>query len=83
MNERIKKLKEQAGAVVYTEQTRSGDVVEFTDYSCFDSEKFAELIVRECVEVLRLVPCCADDKPDFGDEVVFQEAVLKHFGVEE
>ena len=46
-------------------------------------ECFAELIVLECVEVLRLVAYCADDKPDFGDEVVFQEAVKKHFGVEE
>ena len=43
-------------------------------------EKFAELIVRECVETLRLVPYNSDR--EFGDEVIYQDAVKQHFGVE-
>jgi hypothetical protein len=49
--------------------------------SADDLEKFAELIVKECVETLRLVPYNSDR--EFGDEVIYQDAVKKHFGVEE
>ena len=49
--------------------------------NCLDAEKFAELIVAECIEVLRLVPYNSDR--DFGDEAIYQEAIDKHFGVEE
>lgn len=51
-------------------------------YDKFDPVKYAELIVKKCVEVLRMVPYDSDG-PEFGDEVVYQEAVKKHFGVEE
>jgi hypothetical protein len=44
-------------------------------------EKFAELIVRECIETLRLVPYNSDR--EFGDEVIYQDAVKEHFGIEE
>ena len=47
----------------------------------FDAKKFAELIVKECNEVLRLVPYTSDR--DFGDEAIYQEAIYKHFGVKE
>ena len=40
-------------------------------------EKFAELIVRECSQMV-------EDKFDFcGDEIIIAEQILKHFGVEE
>jgi hypothetical protein len=47
----------------------------------YNLEKFAELIVKECAEALRLVPYNSDR--DFGDEAIYQEAIYKHFGVEE
>jgi hypothetical protein len=40
-------------------------------------EKFAELIIRECSQMV-------EDKFDFcGDEIIIAEQILKHFGVEE
>jgi hypothetical protein len=41
----------------------------------FNSQKFAELIVRECCSAIRL------NDVFFGGK--FQGAILKHFGVEE
>ena len=62
MNERIQKLAEQA--------TTRVDAVpnESMAYTYFDTEKFADLIVRECANVA-------------GRDV--GHFVLKHFGVEE
>lgn len=77
MNERINKLKEQAKEKVISH----GAYGETEIYWEINVDKFAELIVRECVEVLRMVPYDCDG-PEFGDEVVYQEAVKKHFGVE-
>ena len=81
MNERIEKLAEQAGASVLREQTRSGDWVDFSDYTGFDHTKFAELIVRECARVV-------DEKLDFEnaygpDDWAEGADLLNHFGVEE
>jgi hypothetical protein len=56
MNERIQELVKQA-----TTEESDG-------FKYFDKEKFAELIVRECAELV------ADDDNAFD--------VLKHFGVE-
>ncbi len=72
MNKRIDKLAEQAGASVLREQTRSGDWVDFSDYTGFDYTKFAELIVKECASHLNWV----------GDDAAGIE-LLEHFGVEE
>jgi hypothetical protein len=72
MNERIEKLISEAIKAI-------PDHVDF-DLPKEFSEKFAELIVRECLEVLRLVPY--DTDREFGDEVIYQDAVKKHFGVE-
>ena len=47
----------------------------------FSPEKFADLIVKECNEVLRLVPY--NSNVEFGDEVIYQDAIKEHFGVEE
>ena len=46
-----------------------------------ECKKFAELIVAECNEVLRLVPY--NSNVEFGDEVIYQDAIKEHFGVEE
>jgi hypothetical protein len=60
MNERIKQLAEQAGMVIVDD--------EFSTYGKF-AEKFAELIVRECIDVAF----------DRGDNVDYFK---DHFGVE-
>jgi hypothetical protein len=69
MNERIKELAEQAGASYYNAYT--GPLL-----SPKDIEKFAELIVQECINVaMRSV---GDDEP--------KEAwylIQEHFGVDE
>jgi NTP pyrophosphatase (non-canonical NTP hydrolase) len=70
MNERIKELAEQVDKEFNSPYDRHKAI-----------EKFAELIVKECIEVLRLVTYEVDI--DFGTEEVFQEAIKKHFGVEE
>jgi len=73
MNERIKELAEQAGFV---------PEADWDGILHFDKEKFAELIVRECVKV------CADRGTHhdglysaWADDC--SERIGKHFGVEE
>ena len=67
MNERIRKLmlKADREPVYHTDDGSPYLVREF------DVEKFAELIVRECIKVI-------DDKPIFGSQ-----PIKEHFGVEE
>jgi hypothetical protein len=67
MNERIKELAEQA--------TTRVDAVpnESMAYTYFDTEKFAELIVRECADFLK----------DTLDDHFAAEQLEEHFGVEE
>ena len=73
MNERIKKLKEQATSYTWN----GNDVTEE-----LDEQKFAELIVRECMEVA---------SPNYmgtpEDSVYYVEQAInriaKHFGVKE
>jgi hypothetical protein len=72
MNERIRQLAEQAGAVKVWEWA-SDDVL---DTKNMDAEKFAELIVRECARVYWNI----DDGEIHGEYV---NALKKHFGVEE
>ena len=67
MNQRIKQLAEQCTDYVYGEDG---------SYEMFDKEKFAELIVAECVKVA--MKAVSDDEP--------KEAwylIKEHFGVEE
>jgi hypothetical protein len=72
MNERIKELAEQAGIAVW------GDAVYmYNPKDTLDStvmEKFAELIVQECVGI-------ADEYDGVGSTIVSR--IKKHFGVEE
>lgn len=76
MNERIDKLAEQAGAKVHREQTRSGDWIDFSDYTGFDFQKFAELIVKEAGAYLM--------SPEFigRNDLDWSMVLNEHFGVE-
>ena len=65
MNERIIELAEQAGFVY-----------NFDPVTWMKHEKFAELIIRECVEVVKWTP---SQFPN--DEYV--KNIKEHFGVEE
>ena len=75
MNERIKELAEQATEKFTTYFDGRGNVTE----TFFDKEKFAELIVRECLEQVR-------DEVQYEYDWKLADAVstrvLEHFGVE-
>ena len=84
MNERIKELAEQAG-LRFT-QLMSTPMVPIVDGKETDLEKFAELIVRECVGVVEnLAPGYNDYRNQIEDafrgDCVGQ--ILEHFGVTE
>ena len=71
MNERIKELAEQATRIVETTDHCSGESESHTEV---DLEKFAELIVKETLQVARA-------GIEYGDSM--EDAVYKYFGVEE
>ena len=74
MNERIKKLAEQAGVLAdFGEDIKVGRWGISGSYQSM--EKFAELIVRECAEI-------ADDKAP-KDPWAVGIKLKEHFGVEE
>ena len=84
MNERIRQLAEQAGFIRFSPDE---DPYTLIDWSCDyteELEKFAELIVKECVKVMydnaieRKVPPDINQTPTH-----YAIAVLEHFGVEE
>jgi len=60
MNERIKELAEQC--------TSWSEGSTWTSREVFDKEKFAELIIRECIEVANIAS---------------SDLIKEHFGVEE
>ena len=71
MNERIKQLAVEAGIIS-------------AEYNGFDStslatsqKKFAELIVRECIEI------AFDEAPSDESACDISQAIKQHFGVEE
>ena len=83
MNEQIKKLANQAGFVLWkNESWNPGDTV---DWSCrYDDEleKFAELIVKECVVICRDI----DGEDNIDAKSGRQDCAVEikeHFGVEE
>ena len=67
MNERIRQLAEQATTY------HNGGLG--TEIELFDKEKFAELIVGECVSV------CENSNYEFG--TIFTKMIKEHFGVKE
>ena len=72
MNERIKKLAEQAGFCMWTdEEWNPGDVI---DWGCrYDKEfeKFAKLIVKECADIA-----------ETAEPYKSSDLIKQHFGVE-
>jgi hypothetical protein len=73
MNERIEKLAEQAGF-------RSNPDIYDRNQS-FDIGKFAELIIRECAELVRKhnYESIKNDEP-YG---ITSDGIMKHFGIKE
>jgi hypothetical protein len=74
MNERIKELAEQATTIEY-------GVDNGFDRVSFDKEKFAELIVRECVSIAH--PKLNDVGEWAAGMRLVQKRMKEHFGVEE
>lgn len=70
-NKRIQELAEQAG---YKHPDAVGKC---EDYAYFDHEKFAELIVRECIDTVLDCTVEYSTRPQIADEL------REHFGVEE
>ena len=73
MNERIRKLAEQA--------TRTAMWIGDPDAGELDAEKFAELIVRECVQVAH--PRLTDVGEWAAGMRLVQKRLKQHFGVDE
>jgi hypothetical protein len=77
MNERIRELAEQA-------EIYAGELIDegadYDQYPRYYTEKFAELIVRECASMARVYQ---SHKYDFTGDSELDEFMLKHFGVEE
>lgn len=69
MNERFKELEKQATNIEY-------GVDNGFDRVTFDKEKFAQLIVRECVDVVKWTPSI------FPNDTIIKN-IKEHFGVEE
>lgn len=74
MNERIRELIEQAG---YT-KGHHDEYGRLTVMPEFNKEKFAELIVKECLFII-------DDerKPDMVNRTELWHQIVEHFGVDE
>ncbi len=81
MNEQIKKLVEQA-TKHYPAIKSSGE------FSTFDKEKFAELIIQECIQCGNVLAKCYIDNHPEQEQVMLLAAIAdysneikKHFGV--
>ena len=74
MNERIKELIKQATTI---EEHKWG-----VSYDNFDKEKFAKLIVRECLAQVDKVDTMLDDDKEKTGVAWVGLAIAKHFGVE-
>ena len=75
MNERIKELVEQSTTYYY------GGLG--TEIELFDKEKFAELIVRECLAQVDKVDAILEDDTEKIGVAWVGLAIARHFGVEE
>ena len=77
MNERIRELVEQATSIVEVKHEGYRGKGYTTQDEFFDKEKFAELIVRECVEIARQHNLEKADRSH-----LIHRAIKQHFGVE-
>ena len=73
MNERIKELIKQATTI---EEHKWG-----VSYDNFDKEKFAELIVRECIDIAQDRANFPGFPPNDVNDII--DEIREHFGVEE
>jgi hypothetical protein len=74
MNERIRELAEQC--------TSWSEGSTWTSHEEFDKEKFAELIVQECIQTIQNESMNSNDEWEYGLRIA-QGAIQTHFGVEE
>ena len=87
MNELIEKLAEQAEEYAFNEIQKPQDPTKWKSYSQMYDEKFAELIVRECISQIEkqgngLTSTDWDEGYRSGLNAS-QKATKRHFGVEE
>ena len=86
MNERIKTLWSQAGG-----HYNSGNQHTWPEYTIDDPEKFAELIVRECINKIEThrIPVGNSAAGEMACEMTYsalkeiRDEIREHFGVEE
>ena len=79
MNERIRQLAEQAGGEFYEGFAGSTNFVKFAEN---DFEKFAELIVKECMQVASPnYMSTPEDSVYYVEQAI--NRIAEHFGVEE
>ena len=81
MNERIRELINESTSF------KEGLIEGKYDIEVFDKEKFAELIVRECMNIVENHPIDPEDMP-YNMRIIpymieVQEKMKLHFGVEE
>jgi len=83
MNERLKKLAEQAGYFIKFERTGDNVTVVYTKEPGTDGDLalFTELIVKECVKALWTEDCNVSDLAiiDFNEK---KRKIYEHMGVE-
>jgi len=76
MNNKTKQLAEEAGFMLWGEETwNPGDVIDWSARYDTELERFAELIVKECANLFPLT---------FTDEQYqrrIDKTILKHFGI--
>ena len=81
MNERIKLLAEQAGITTNLDTDYfEKDINKWLDYY---SEKFAELIVRECIDEVSDLMDYEGEGVDLATLRFVRRIIKEHFGVEE
>ena len=79
MNERINELAEQAGITTNLDTDYyEKDMNKWVDYF---SEKFAELIVRECIDIAQDRANFPGFPPNDVNDII--DEIKEHFGVEE
>ena len=81
MNERIKELAEQAEQATKDHFNFDWDGTPRELFDMYFNEKFAELIVRECLTFVEPMPG-SGDIDDLALEAA-REGIKQHFGVEE
>ena len=79
MNERIRELINESTSF------KEGDTEGKYDIEVFDKEKFAELIVRECADVIAPMGdwCGGHGEPSMPSTMECAKRLKQHFGVEE